>query len=733
MESREDNDHGSNRAGDRAVDLRYYWTVIKKRRWIIAATIITVTAFAIVFAMRKTKIYQATATVILDPHAPNVLGNQGVQVVQLGSGNYWVNIEYYNTQNRILTSRALARQVVTKYQLHHDARLIPLRPPGASEDALIDEAAAKVQGRISVRFTRESRVFAISVVGSDPKLAADLANYVADVYMEQNLAVKRDVTRYAKGWVAKLLDEARGELQKSETSLYSYKKDHNILSVSMEDRQNMISKALESFSNALTDTQRRRIEEQARRKGVEALLATSSDAEPAGYIKDAPAIETLRDQYLQDRRQLKVLIEKYGPKWPEVVAHQARLDAALVDLKAEGRALLRSLDADLRASKEAETAYSTEIAKLTQEALDLNKMEIEYKRISRDAKNAEEIYLQLLTRLNENALQEQDLANNIRPLDEARVPQTPIEPNPKLAAMVGLALGLLLALGLAFAIEYLDRSVKSQEDIESVIGLPFLGMVPSVEGMPEAEKELAPELYIHRHPNSTVAECCRVVRTNLLFCSPDKPLKSLVVTSSNPVEGKTMSCVNMGIVMAQSGHRTLLVDTDMRRPRLHKALRTSNENGLSRLVVGETDLESAIKTTDVPNLYFLPCGPIPPNPAELLQTEKFAALAKLLSEKFDRVIFDSPPILAVTDAVVLSRVVDGSVIVIRAGRTTRDAVARAKRLISGINPRIVGAILNDVNLKNPHYTGYYNYYHYYHYRYHEAPQPLGSGSASSDK
>jgi capsular exopolysaccharide synthesis family protein len=326
----------------------------------------------------------------------------------------------------------------------------------------------------------------------------------------------------------------------------------------------------------------------------------------------------------------------------------------------------------------------------------------------------------LLQRYNESGLEERDQANNIRMLDPARGAAV-LAPNQRRTGIIGFAMGLMLGLGLAFFIEFLDRSVKSQDDIESTIGLPFLGMVPTAEDL--GSNGAVKDLHIVRHPNSTAAECCRVVRTNILFASPDKPLKTLIITSSNPVEGKTTTVVNLGIAMAQSGHRTLIVDTDMRRPRLHKVLGTSNENGVSRLIVGEAEIESAVKSTDVPGLFLLPCGPIPPNPAELLQTERFSALARKLADRFDRVIFDSPPTLAVTDAAVLSRVTDGCVLVVRAGRTSRDALVRAKQSIASAGTRIVGVVLNDVDLKKPQYSAYYSSYHY---KYHDVSPATGN-------
>lgn len=701
------------------IDLRHYWHVFKKRWWIMLATVIVVATASVVVAMHRPRIYQAAASVIIEPQAPRVLGGETVEVQELGQGSaFWDNAEYFNTQERILTSRSLARAVVEKYSLHKDARLV-VPAPGASEEDLIERATGIVRGAIDVKMISDSRVLQILIRDGDPGLARDLANWVADVYIERNVSKKHDVTRDAKRYVAQQLDEAKGELDRAEKALYAFKKDNNILYMSLENQRNQVSKDLDTYASSLTEAERRSIDLKAKRNALSALLNDGSSAAPSSFFTPSATIETLRSMYLDERRKLQVLEERYGPKHPEVLAQRARVETSLQDLKEEVGTLLRSLDGELRALAESIGQYKAKVAALTDEAHRINEKEKDYKQLTRDAASADENYTLLLRRLNESKLEERNFANNISLLDEARLPNSPVEPNVRKSAFVGFALGVMLALGLAFLIEFLDRSIKSQDDIEGVIGLPFLGMVPSVS---QAEGAGQPELFIAKQPTSTVAECCRVVRTNILFSSPDKPLRTLVVSSSNPVEGKTMNVVQLGIVMAQGGHKTLLVDTDMRRPRLHKALRASNENGVSRVVVGEATLESAVKSTDVPNLFLLPCGPIPPNPAELLQTERFAALVRTLAEKYDRVIFDSPPALAVTDAVVLSRLVDGTVLVVRAGRTSRDALMRTRRAMAAVGTRITGVVLNDVNLKNPHYASYYQYQ----YKYHETPAAAGA-------
>lgn len=714
--------------GDGGTDVHYYFTVLKKRKWLMLAVTTMVLAAVVAGTARRPKIYEAIASVIMNPHAPRSLGGQSENVVELGSGNLWDNSEYYNTQFRILRSRSLAEEVVRRYRLQADPRVVPPPKGGVGgavgddrdEETRIDRATSFVLGSIRILPVKNSRVVGIGIRGRDPALCMQLANQLAAVYIAQNVAVKRDATEDATRFVAKQLDEARSELDRSETALYSYKKDENILSVALEDRQNMITKALEDFSTALTTTRQKRIELEARRNAIAGLLNDGAQGIlrlPTSYVIEADGIALVRTRYREEQQKLDQLAQRYGDKHPEVLYQEQRVMSALTALAAEGQSLKSAIDAELKALGVAEGKYAAEVKRLTTEALDVNGKELAYRSRQRDATNASEVYTGLLKRLNDSGLQGKDEANNLRLLDTAQQPRSPVEPNLRTAGVLGLAGGLLFAFALAFFIELVDRTVKSQVDIEVTLGLPFLGFVPTLDDATATGKGEKQETYILRNPTSTVAECCRVLRTNLLFASADRPLKRLVVTSSNPVEGKTMTVVNLGIVMAQSGHRTLLVDTDMRRPRLHKAFGTSNENGVSRLIVGESDIDSAVKHTDVPGLFLLPCGPIPPNPAELLQTESFAALVEKLSEKFDRVIFDSPPVNAVTDAVVLSRVTDGTIFVVRANRTTRDAVARAKRLMQAVNTQIVGVVLNDVNLKNPHYA---NYYQYYHYKYHDA-------------
>jgi capsular exopolysaccharide synthesis family protein len=275
-------------------------------------------------------------------------------------------------------------------------------------------------------------------------------------------------------------------------------------------------------------------------------------------------------------------------------------------------------------------------------------------------------------------------------------------------------------LGLAFVIEKLDSTFKGQEDVERVLGLAFLGIVPSITDAalpsnPPEKASIARDLFVHTHPKSSVAECCRSIRTNLLFMSPDHPLRRILVTSAGPQDGKTTTAVSLGIAMAQSGNRVLLIDSDMRRPRLHRAFGVANELGLSTAVVGEAKIDDCIKRTEVPNLFVLPCGPVPPNPAEMLHADRFHEIIDALASKYDRLIFDSPPLGAVADAAVLSTHVDGTLIVLKAGKTTFEVARRAVATLQSVKAPLAGAILNDLDLESREYGYYYYYYHHGYY------------------
>jgi capsular exopolysaccharide synthesis family protein len=395
-------------------------------------------------------------------------------------------------------------------------------------------------------------------------------------------------------------------------------------------------------------------------------------------------------------------------------------------------------------------AVSTEVAGLSglletskKQALDLNLMEIEYNRLQRAKNNTEKVYGMVLERAKEGDLTRMMRFNNIRAIDRPLVPKSPIRPRIPITLALGLLAGLGLGVAAAVGKEVLDQSVKTPEDLENEFGVAFLGLLPQLESShrpAERNRRLrrtkkrenvpgeVPELIAHREPTCGVAEAARAIRTNIMFMSPDKPHKVLLVTSAGPFEGKTMVSSCIAIAMAQAGQRVVLVDCDLRRPRVHKVFGMNRDHGVTTALMRTSALDEGLVQSPVPGLSVLPSGPLPPNPAELLQSESFGHLLTELTRRFDRVVLDSPPVVPVTDAAILSTRADGTVLVVRAFQTKKDLVKLALRSLRDVSGRIVGTVLNAVDLGRHEY-GYRQYYYYKRDGYAEQPEP-SAGKAS---
>lgn len=727
------------------LQLRILWGIVLRRKWIILAAIFITVFLVMLWTLRQVPIYAAEATVIIEVSAPQVLGQNVENVVDLGAANYWNNQEYYETQYQVIRSHAVARSVVRELGLERNPDFLEVPPNrrGSFRAVSEDRAAEMLQSRLVVEPTKDSRMVTIRVQDRSPRMAARLANAFVDAYERQNLDYKLSSTVAALEWLSRQLDGVRGELESSERALYNYKQQNDILSFSLEDRQNILANSMEKLTSSLTEARARRIDLGARRDQLRRLATGDPLGVAASGLLESPVLQELRSTYATVAQERDDLASRFGASHPKMLAIEARLNSLLASIRRELAAVLRSTEAEYQAAVQSEGGLQAALNQASQDALALNLHEIEYHRLARDQENNEELYGHLLTRTKETDLSRLLRVNNIRVLDEAREPRVPVRPRPRLMFALAVLAGLLLAALLTFVIEHVDNTVKSQEQIESVLGLTFLGMIPSIASAAKNVGRRGPvhsrklpgsagenkDLYVHLQPTSSVAECCRAIRTNLLFMRPDRPVTKIVVTSSGPQEGKTTDAISVAVAMAQSGSRVLIVDTDMRRPRLHRAFGISNENGISSAIVGLNTLDDVIKTTDVPNLWVLPCGPVPPNPAELLHTDRFKEIVDDLASRFDRVIFDSPPVIAVTDAVVMGKFADGVVLVVKAGKTSLDMVRQAKNALTDVDVPILGVVLNDVDIENRNY-GYYYYYRRYGSYYSEKSEgeALGAGN-----
>ncbi|MEW5739579.1 MAG: polysaccharide biosynthesis tyrosine autokinase [Myxococcota bacterium] len=704
--------------GGGGADAKFYLRVVLRRKWLILLVFGVVVGATALYTSRQPRVYAAQISLIIDPKEPRFLDNQ-IQDVNNDTGSYyWANKEYLETQFKIIQSRAVSQRVVEKLGLNADPAflgLLKVQDETRRQEMMAKiDAVAMLQGKIKVEPVKESRVSLIKIEDSEPNRAALLANEVAQAYMDELLAQKLKLTENASKW----LDEQRGSLSNAATSselaLYTFRKQADILAI--DDRASMVSQKLQETSKALTDVQLKIAGLRARVAAIRSVQQTQGSedrlwAEALPAARENENLKNLKNRLQALKNECTDLQSRYLDGHPKLLECREKLGVAEKDVERELSNLVLSTEAELKEATEKERNLRALFEDTKAEAFDLEKKKVELDKFKQDSDNAKRQYESVYKRLKDIELSGALRTSNVKVLDAARPSMAPVRPNVPQGVLMGIIAGLLLGLGLALLLEFLDTSVASQQEVEERLGLTFLGFVPTIPEGPAGPKDL----HVFREPKSMIAECTRAVRTNLLFMSPDKPFKRMLVTSSGPQEGKSTTVINLGITMAQSGNRVLIIDTDMRRPRLHKAFGVPNDVGVSSVVVGEGRAEDAIKSTEIPGLFVLPCGPIPPNPAELLHTKAFADLLSQLGEKFDRILLDSPPVGAVADAVVLATQADGVVVVLKAGQTHREVAQRTVKALRDVKANIYGAVLNDVNLEKSKYGDYYYGYAYRYY------------------
>ena len=729
------------------IDLWAYLKIIRRRWLFICLNAILAVGIAAFITLRLTKIYRATCTIRIETQAPKVLGRDVEAVDEMGTGSFWSNAEYYQTQYKIIESRDVSVRVVKAFSLHQDPTFLQIPPDELADFEPVSEdvAAQVLQADLTVEPVKDSRLVKIHVDHPSPERAMLLSNAVANAYVDKNLESILQSTVDAVDWLSDQLDDARQKLAASEEAAYHFKKDNGILSVSLEERQNMLTAQMTAVATKLTEAKANRII-LAARKSAMAEAAKSDDpmAIPLESINDSPLIQKLKQEYGKMTQSYSELSQRYGAKYPKMLETEAKLVRIKSDIEREVRNILQSVDAELEAAKKTEAGLFRTLEDLRAQALALSEKAVTFGRLERDRENNERIYQLLLGRSKEADLSKLLRVNNVHVLDAALLPERPIEPRLHINLAIGVIVGLFIGLFLALVMELMDRTIKNQEDIEN-LEIPFLGIVPSIEasgtysmhnGPPATtapkgrhvsskKEDMNIDRFVDEYPQSQVAESLRAIRTNLLFMSADRPAQRILVTSPSPEEGKTTVAINLAIVMAQSGARVLLVDSDMRRPRVHRAFTVRPVRGLSTVVLGTSTLAESVYRPDIDNLEVLLCGPTPPNPAELMHTARFQQVMDDISKLYDHVVFDSPPIAVVTDAAILSKMVDGTVLVVKSLKTTRDAASHAVSLLKDIDATILGAVLNNINLASRKYGQYY-YYHRNQYCYSDEPNTASS-------
>ncbi len=700
-----------------------------RKNWpIVLALFVASSLAAWLYTVNQRRLYQAVAVVQLDPQALAPLGHS--DVIESGVDSYWSNLEYFATQYQVITSRRVAELVVKKLALDKDTAFLTNRT-AAEQSAIapkssVENTAEVLRGRLKVEPIEDSRLARVKYTDGDPARAQRILSAVVDAYVEQNLDTGLDATNKTVEWLGTQLTRLKADLESQEMELHDFKIKYNLLSVSYDDQSNMVRAQIQQLNSELTSLK-------TRKEAVEARLAalTSIDPKDPGEIPTSEliangALVDLRTGYVKARTDVaKLSAAGKGENHPEMHAAAVQLDATRAALLQELRNIQNGARMDLVAVNRQVGGLSSMYEGARREALQLNLKELEYSRLHRSKDNTEKLFSMVLERSTESGLSKMAPFNNVRVLDRPLKPGGPIFPNPPANLALGMALGLLLGLGGAVGRDLLDRTVRTAEDTERELGLPVLGALPNVTGASgvsstyygrrRARKKATadvmnspPELLVHTHPKSVVAEAARAIRTNLMFMATDNPYRCLLVTSAGPADGKTTVAAYIAIAIAQTGQRVCLVDCDLRKPRVHTLFKEHNDRGVTTALLEPNQLMSCMLQSEVPNLSVLRAGPTPPNPADLMHSEAFGRLLEDLRSKFDRVVIDSPPIGLVTDGVILATRVDATVLVVRALSTRRDAAKRAVRSLRDVGANCAGFVLNAVvSQERYYYSGYY--------------------------
>jgi capsular exopolysaccharide synthesis family protein len=698
----------------------HYWQILRKRKWVLLATFAIVLALSVIATLNATRLYQATSSVAIFPETPNVLGLKGVEDSS-PEYDYEVILE---TQAAILRSDALAMKVIEAMQLDRDPRFAGATRPQAEGSIRVssmqpDPARAAgllgaFRGGLGVQIMRNTRLVQISYTHPDPRLATEIVNALVKTFIEENFKTKYESVTQTSEWLSTELADLQLKVQTSEEKLVRYQKDHSILGV--DEKQNIVTAKLNELNNVLTAAQTDRIQKESNYR-----LAVTGD--PAALSKTSGTssmLERLREKEADLNTQYAQATTQFGSGYPKVVELNNQLKQVRTEIVAEETRVQHGVRDDYLAALQRENLLTTAFEQQKQEANQLNESAIEYSVLKRDAEANRQLYQDLLQRLKEAGVSAGLRSSNIRVVDVARTPTYPIKPNVPRNIEIGLLLGLACGIGLAFVLESLDTSIRNMEELSAISTLPALGTIPlqlSSNGYlrkrlrtmsAETEKSESPALVTHARPKSEAAEAYRALRTSILLSSFGAPPKVILVTSPLPQEGKTTISANCALVLAQRGNRVLLLDADLRRPGIEKLFGIKARGGLSTLISGVDKLEDVlVASTEVPNLWILPAGPIPPQPVELLGSTVMKDHITRWRDEFDHIIIDTPPCLSVTDAVVLSPEADRVILVARAGKTTKPALRRACDLLLHVNARVMGIVLNALDLRSG--GGYYYY------------------------
>ena len=698
-----------------------YLIILKKHQWLVLSFLLTVVTVVTIATFKMKPVYVAAARVEVDREA------QSIQPFP-DSNSYddYVDSEnYIETQTKILQSETLALQTIKSMDLGRypefggrpNTFIIPHAGVTSQRPAIL----GSFLGSLSIQRIKDSRLIEVRFEAQDPQLAAQIVNGHLQNYIEANFRSKYDATQQASNWLSAELEELRIKVEKSEAAKIAYERENQIWTI--DEKQNITTQKLSDINKALTDAQTDLVQKQALYQ-----IAKGGDVDQLPDIRNNAYLSELLKRQSELGEQYVDASAQFGPNYPKVqriTREKKEVDDAIARAKQNVEA---SIETDYKTSKERVGLLSAALEAQKGDANDMSEKLVQYHILEHDAESNKQLYDGLEQKLKEAGITAGLRSSNIRIVDPALVPSYPARPQKAKNILLAFLIGLVGGVGLAFLREYLDNTVKSPDDVERLAGLPSLAVVPSLPNLLGAshsrklltdgqgdEQESRVEIVSFIKPKSQVSEAFRALRTSLLLSQADHPPQVILVTSALPREGKTTSALNLAVTLAQLGDRTLIVDSDLRKPGIRRALglTVGRDFGLSSYLAGVSSLDDVvIPHPQIENLSALTTGPIPPSPADLLSSHRMRDAITYLRQKYKFIVIDSPPIMAATDAVILSALTDGVLLVVRSGETPKEAFTRTRDLLHAVKCRLLGVVLNAVDSSAPDYYYSYRYYPY---------------------
>tara|TARA_R110001599_G_C12274970_1_gene662055 strand:+ start:2085 stop:4340 length:2256 start_codon:yes stop_codon:yes gene_type:complete len=721
---------------DDFIDLGRLFRAVMRHKWGILGLAFAITLATGLMVLSMAPVYEASASIVLESEEANVVNVE--QVYTLGAGNY----EYSQTQFEILKSRSLAERVVRKLRLYENPVFMPkegdlekpwyhidlkgLLPASKKEppvqlteeekrEQLIQTITEAVVDGLTVAPVEYSFIVYLKFESTNPQLAAQIVNTIAQEFIDSNLETRLSGTVQATGWLGERLEELKEHLRVSELALQDFREREGLVSV--EGITGLGGNELKVLSQRMEDARKARIEAQNIKEDVQGLTnATTEQLMTVPAVLQHQLIRELTKDQTSAERKVAEMAKRYGHKHPKMIAARSDLNTANEELASEVRKVVsgisREYEIALRNERQLEATWEAS----KNEVQDFNRKEFQLQELQREVDTSRELYDIFFTRMKSVSEAGGFEKPHARILDRAMVPGVPVKPNKRLSVTLALILGIMLGCGIAVLLDMLDNTIKNPDDVQDKLHAPLLGTLPKMKTNKAGEFQ-----QFWQQPQSQFAEALRTIRTGVVLSGLDEPAKIIVVTSTVPGEGKSTVALNLAAALAQM-ENTLLIGADLRRPSLAKKCKlTPNHAGLTHFVSGTAKLDDCIEHLSELNLYVMPAGIIPPNPLEMISSKKFVQALKYLREKFDRIVIDSAPVQAVSDALILASNADSVIYVVKADATSATQAQKGIASVVASNEPLTGVVLNMFDGKRA--RGYYGNKYYQYTDYYQSDEP----------